>query len=147
MDADTIRRLITNQRAEHVPHAFRAGSAGMADFNALVPALRSLPSPKLARWLDLIDAIRATHRGCVPCTGKILAYSAIIADRGLPKRAARYRRLYHDLIQQAPVDRDYFAEVRASLRSEPEPPAAEAHRNFWRTVALSLPSQPGRGCP
>ena len=73
MTADTIRRLITNQKAEHSPHAFRAGGAGMANFNQRYPILRSLPMDELAEWLSLIDAMRATHGGCGACCRKILA--------------------------------------------------------------------------
>ena len=43
----TIRRLINNQKEEHSPHAFRAGGAGMADFNRLYPALRRLPAEEI----------------------------------------------------------------------------------------------------
>ena len=73
MTADTIRRLITNQKAEHSPHAFRAGGAGMANFNQRYPILRSLPMDELAEWLSLIDAMRATHGGGGACCCKILA--------------------------------------------------------------------------
>ena len=77
MTADTIRRLITNQKAEHSPHAFRAGGAGMANFNQRYPILRSLPMDELAEWLSLIDAMRATHGGCGACCCKILAYEIL----------------------------------------------------------------------
>ena len=77
MTADTIRRLITNQKAEHSPHAFRAGGAGMANFNQRYPILRSLPMDELAEWLSLMDAMRATHGGGGACCCKILAYEIL----------------------------------------------------------------------
>lgn len=97
MTADAIRRLIANQKAEHSPHAFRAGGAGMADFNLLAPVLRHLPVPELLGWLRLIDAMRATHGECVACGCKILAYEIFITCDRLPERSARYVERYDDL--------------------------------------------------
>ena len=142
MDADTLRRLITNQRAEHVPHAFRAGAAGMADFARLIPVLRALPATELAGWLDRIDSLRATHRACLPCTAKILAYSLIAARGRLRDRAAHHQTLYDNLMRSAPAGRDYLAEVRASLGGATDSPAAAAHRRFWRAVSLDLALRP-----
>ena len=62
-----IRKLIINQRDEHTPHSFRAGHAGMHDFNRLVQILRSLPVNEVWEWLDLIDRSDCAHIPCTPC--------------------------------------------------------------------------------
>ncbi len=134
----TIRRLINNQKAEHSPHAFRAGGAGMADFNRLYPALRRLPAEEMAGWMQAIDAMRTTHGECVACACKILAYQRLITRDQLPKTSARYAALYADLYRYDSTGRDYLAEVRASLRGEPDGPAADYHKRGWRQLALEL---------
>ena len=143
MTTDTIRRLINNQKAEYFPHAFRAGAAGMADFNQLYPMLRSLPTDELEEWLSLIDAMRATHGECVACGCKILVYEMLLARERLPACSARYAALYADLYGYDTTGRDYLAEVRASLRGEQEGPAAEHHKRGWRQLALELALEHG----
>jgi hypothetical protein len=138
MTADTIRRLITNQAAEHSPHAFRAGGAGMADFNRLYPELRCLPAEALPRWLSLIDAMRATHGECVACGCKIIAYEMLITHERLPRRSAHYAALYADLYGYDTTGRDFLVEVRAALRGDTAGPAAEHHKRGWRQLALEL---------
>jgi hypothetical protein len=134
----TIRRLINNQKAEHSPHAFRAGGAGMADFNRLYPALRRLPADEVAGWMQAIDAMRTTHGECVACACKILAYQRLITRDRLPKTSARYAALYADLYRFDSTGRDFWAEVRASLGGEPDDAAAEYHKRGWRQLALEL---------
>jgi hypothetical protein len=138
MTADTIRRLITNQKAEHSPHAFRAGGTGMADFNQLYPVLCRLPADELADWLNLIDAMRVTHGECVACACKILAYEMLITREHLPGRSAHYAALHADLYAYDTTGRDFLAEVRASLRGDPDGPAAEHHKRGWHQLALEL---------
>jgi hypothetical protein len=134
----TIRRLINNQKAEHSPHAFRAGGAGMADFNRLYPALRRLPAKEIAGWMQAIDAMRTTHGECVACACKILAYQRLITRDRLPKTSARYAALYADLYRYDSTGRDFLAEVRASLLGDPDGAAAEYHKRGWRQLALEL---------
>ena len=143
MTPDTIRRLIANQKAEHFPHAFRAGAAGMADFNQLFPVLSRLPAADLLEWLALIDAMRATHGECVACACKILAYEILLTRERLPASSARYAALYADLYQYETTGRDFLAEVRASLRGDPDGPAAEYHKRGWRQLALELALEHG----
>ena len=138
MTADTIRRLITNQKAEHSPHAFRAGGAGMANFNQRYPILRSLPMDELAEWLSLIDAMRATHGGGGACCCKILADEILFTREQLPALSARYAVLYADLYGYDTTGRDFLVEVRAALRGDTAGPAAEHHKRGWRQLALEL---------
>lgn len=134
----TIRRLINNQKAEHSPHAFRAGGAGMADFTRLYLVLRRLPAEEISGWMQAIDAMRTTHGECVACSCKILAYQGLITRDRLPERSEHYRALYADLFQFGTKGRDYLAEVRASLGGEPDGPAADYHKRGWRQLALEL---------
>lgn len=137
MTADNIRRLINNQKEEYSPHAFRAGGAAMAAFDELHPVLRELPGPALARWMRLIDKMRATHDGCLPCSSKILAYSILFTQDLLPELCERYTRLYYEQIRRntPPAGRDYMAEVLNSLNQGPESPAAQLHKRNWRMLA------------
>ena len=142
MNDEDIRRLIENQKAEHVPHAFRAGGAGMADFNALYPVLRRLSRTELRRWMGLIDQMRATHEGCLPCTAKILAYSVLFTRDRYPERCERYTRLYQELNRSCePGGRDFMAEVIDSLAQKPDSPAALAHKRNWRLLADEMARQ------
>jgi hypothetical protein len=135
-DPDTIRRLITNQKHEHTPHAFRAGSSGMKDFNRLVPVLRSLPPDELVKWLKLIDQVGHSHRGCQPCTCKVRAYLILITKDILPDLHAHHLSCYHSHIKRWPPhkNRNFLAEVMASYLHDIDHPNAEAHKAWWKWV-------------
>ena len=140
MKADDIRRLINNQKEEHVPHAFRAGGAAMHDFNRLYPVLRGLPGPQLARWMRLIEKMGKSHDRCLPCSSKILAYSVLFTHGLLPELCEKYTTRYYDQIRRTPppAGRDYMAEVLTSLNQGPESPAAQLHKRNWRMLAVNL---------
>ncbi len=146
-DPETIRRLINNQHHQHTPHAFRAGHAGMADFNRLVPVLRSLPAVELEEWMKLIDAMCSSHVGCLPCSSKILVYSYLITKDILQKRSAHYKRLYEQRIQRhtPPEGRNYLVEVINSLKQAPEGPEARAHKIQWLITLEDLLAHQQRG--
>jgi hypothetical protein len=135
-DADTIRRLITNQKEEHMPHAFRAGYGGMQDYNKLVPVLRSLPPEELSHWLDLMDEVYESHRLCQPCGCKVLAYQTLISKDLLPERHAAYLKSYQDHIWLSPpvMGRDFMAEVIDSLHHGKDHQNAKTHKAWWGTI-------------
>lgn len=135
-DPETIRRLITNQKEEHMPHAFRAGYGGMQDYNKLVPVLRSLPAEELSHWLDLMDEVYESHRQCQPCGCKVLAYLTLISKDLLPERHAGYLSQYQDHIRQCPPagGRDFMAEVIESLYQGKDHPHAEKHKTWWKCL-------------
>ena len=112
----------------------------MSDFNQLYPVLRSLPGPELARWMRLVDKMRATHAFCLPCSSKILAYSVLFTQDCLPELCEKYTRLYYEQIRRTtpPPGRDYMAEVLASLNQGPESPAAQHHKRNWRMLAVEF---------
>jgi hypothetical protein len=134
MTANDLLRLINNQKAEHSPHAFRAGGAGMADFNRIYRHIHARPAGEIANWMPHIDAMRRTHGACVACVSKILAYSILITRQSLPRICNDYTRHYRAL--QSSQDRDYFAEIRASLDGKSDSSAALHHKRNWHTVAL-----------
>lgn len=143
-DSETIRRLINNQKQEHANHAFRAGHDGMNSFNQLMPVLRSLAPDELEQWMDLIDKMGETHRSCLPCRCKVLAYSFLITKDILPERSAEYKRLYDQCITNnlPPEGRNYLAEVIHSLSQYSDTPAELAHKNFWKsTLAIFYNNQ------
>jgi hypothetical protein len=139
-----IRRLIVNQRDDHTPHAFRAGHAGMQDFNRLVPLLRRLPAEEISQWLDLIGDVAASHRHCPYCLGKIIAYSIIIT-KDLEPLAIRhagymkqYERLLADQLNEEP--RDFITEVIDSMCNGKEHPHRKLHAAHWHEIAEALRS-------
>jgi len=135
-DADTIRRLITNHREEHMAHAFRAGYGGMQDYNRLVPVLRKLPPEELSQWLDLMDEVYESHRSCQPCGCKVLSYLILISRDLLPERHAAYFSRYEDHIRRHPPadGRDFMTEVIDSLYHGKEHPNAKKHLAWWHSV-------------
>jgi hypothetical protein len=135
-DPDTIRRLITNQREEHMPHAFRAGYGGMQDYSRLVPVLRKMPPEELFQWLDLMDEVYESHRLCQPCGCKVLAYQILISEGRLPERHLDYLEQYRNIITRYPPaeGRDFMGEVIESLYQEKEHPNAKKHLAWWGSV-------------
>jgi hypothetical protein len=135
-DPETIRRLITNQKHEHMPHAFRAGYGGMRDFNRLVPVLRSMEPSDIGRWLDVIEEVYDTHRQCQPCGCKVLAYQILISEGLLPERHKGYLEQYSEIISRHPpaVDRDFMSEVIESLYHGKEHPNARKHLSWWGSL-------------
>lgn len=126
--------MIVTQTSEYTHRAFRAGHAGMADFNRLLPVLRTLPAVEDEQWMDLIDEMRETHDGCLPCSCKVLAYSFLITRDILPERSAQYRRLCDQAITLRPMPegRNYLAEVIWSLQDAPEGPEARIDKLGWQ---------------
>lgn len=146
-DPETIRRLITNQNQEHTPHAFRAGHAGMGDFNRLLPVLRALSAADLEPWMDLIDEMGETHRGCLPCSCKVLVYSFLITRDILQERSAEYKKSYDQRITRhtPPEGRNYLVEVINSLKQAPEGPEARAHKINWLVTLEDLLAHQQKG--
>ncbi len=142
VDRDWIRRSITNQREEHVPHAFRAGHSGMQDFNQLVPVLRQLPHGEVESWLDLIDQVASGHRECLPCLAKVTAYRLLITQGidALETRHEHYADLYAQILsKQAEGDqRDFMREVLDSMRSGKDHPHRNSYVSWWRGVAEKI---------
>ena len=139
-DPETIRRLITNQNEEYTAHAFRAGHAGMSDFNRLLPVLRALPATDLEPWMNLIDEMGKTHRDCLPCSCKVLVYSFLITRDILPERSTEYKRLYDQSIARwnPPEGRNYLIEVIRSLQEARESPEERAHKINWQMTLEDL---------
>lgn len=135
-ESDTIRRLITNQKEEHTPHAFRTGHGGMQDYNRLAPILRKLPPEELSEWLDLMDEVYESHRLCQPCGCKVLSYLILISKDLLPDRHATYFSRYEDHIRRWPPvgGRDFMSEVIESLYHGKEHSNAKAHKAWWHSV-------------
>lgn len=143
-DNDLIRRLITNQRDEHTPHAFRAGHAGMQDFNRLISIMRSLPVEEVHAWLDLIDDVAHSHRACVCCLGKITAYLVLMTKDIAPlaARHARYLAHYADVYanQDNGEPRDFMKEVLDSMQLGKEHPHRQLHAFRWHEIAEAIRS-------
>lgn len=139
---DLIRRLITNQRDEHAPHAFRAGHAGMQDFNRLVPILRSLPVTEIRNWLNLIDEVADSHQYCAYCLGKITAYLILITEgiESLVVRHTNYRNQYAHVLadQRQDENRDFIKEVLDSMYHGKEHPHRRLHAFRWHEIVEAI---------
>ena len=134
-----LRRLILNQKEEHTPHAFRGGATGMADFRRVAPALSVMTPGELEPWLDLIEEVAATHRGCLPCSAKLWAYLMVFSRDKLPDRHVSYLRRYRQHARLgADLGRNFLREVLESLQGNDDSPAAEAHRRSWRAYVIEL---------
>lgn len=147
-DPDAIRRLITNQKEEHMAHAFRAGYSGMQDYNRLVPVLRKLPPEELSQWLDLMDEVYESHRLCQPCGCKVLAYQILISKDRLTDRHEKYLSRYQAAIRSSLPHggRDFMAEVIESLGHGKDHSNAKAHLAWWHSVyETSLRADEERG--
>lgn len=139
---DLIRRLITNQRDEHTPHAFRAGHAGMQDFNILVPILRSRPAKEIRSWLGLIDEVADSHQYCTYCFGKITAYR-ILMTRGIEPLAiehTNYMEQYARLLaeQRDDEERDFIKEVIDSMYHGKEHPHRKLYAFHWHEMVETI---------
>lgn len=138
MDRDRVRRLITNQRHEHVPHAFRAGHSGMQDFNELVLLLKALPPAEMPRWLDLIDEVARSHGSCLPCLAKITAYRCLITQgiAALQTHHDRYLQLYAQILarQHEGDRRDFMREILDSMHSAQDHPHRGLYRAWWQKM-------------
>jgi hypothetical protein len=134
--------LITNQRYEHVPHAFRAGHSGMQDFNQLVPILRQMPAEELESWMELIDQVAQGHGECLPCFAKITAYRLLITQ-GIASQASRYEgyaSLYTQILakQGGEGGRDFMEEVLDSMHSAKDHAHREVYVSWWKGVAEKI---------
>ncbi len=142
VDREWIRRLITNQRDEHVPHAFRAGHSGMNDFNQLVPVLRQLFPSELESWLDLIDQVARSHRECLPCLAKITAYRLLITQgiESLTNRHEQYAHLYSQILskQDEGDQRDFMKEILDSMHSGKDHPHRNTYVSWWSGMAEKI---------
>jgi|GEM_PF-2056397 len=112
-----ILRLIRNSKRRHAPCALRRDRFGMEDYGRLGHLLRSVPITQLDRFLGEIDVVRNTHRTCLPCSLKFLAFCQVFSRDRLPRRHALYiaefRARYADHIGH----RDFIAEVQEAINA------------------------------
>ena len=138
LPASEIRRLISNQKEEHSPHAFRAGGAAMNDFRQLGKAFATMDAEELLPWLKKIEIMGKSHDYCLPCSAKIRAYLLIFSKDTLPYLHIRYVREYNKIIKNASnIQRDFLQEVIDSLHGNDNSPAAEAQRRSWRDWVIN----------
>jgi hypothetical protein len=137
---DDLRRLITNQKSEHSPHAFKSyGRSGVSDFIFLMPRLRSDSFPRidLEKALDLIDNVRETHRDCKSCSLKIIVFCELFTYRKHETRYAHYRSEY-DRMKKAEMEEHVITEgIGRDYRSEIANCAYRAlGEQLWRDLKL-----------
>ncbi len=120
----TILRLIHNSRQEHATCALARRRYGLHDYGRLGSLLPQVTLPRLSEYLAEIGEVRFTHRRCLPCTLKFLAFCQLYTGARLPEHHAAYRGEYQELLQRTDGTRDYLAEARSAIanaRRQPQP--------------------------
>lgn len=115
MDPEILRR-IRNSKREHTSCALRTGAYGLEDYGILSHLLKTVPNSQLPQYLDEIDLVRHTHKTCLPCSLKFLAFSRLFSDGRLPERCARYSAEFEKLLPAYPGNRDFMGEIRLAIK-------------------------------
>lgn len=129
-----ITRIIGNARFEHNVCVMARRQYGMGEFGRLFHLMLGVNNRKLEEFLDFIDEVRRSHRYCLPCSLKFLAFCRVFCEPQFPDRLASYEREYYDRIEQYGPGRDFMDEVREAIdkaRPEvaPKPPPNSRLRN------------------
>jgi hypothetical protein len=114
-----ILRLIRNSRMAYSICALGRGRYGMEDYGRLGHLLQRAARHCLEEYLKEIDAVRATHHRCPPCSLKFLAFCRIYSAGRLPERHRAYRNEFMERNKAWPNDRDFMAEVRQAIYNAP----------------------------
>jgi hypothetical protein len=129
-----ITRIIGNARFEHNVCVMARKQYGMGEFGRLFYLMLGVNNRKLEELLDFIDEVRRSHRYCLPCSLKFLAFCRVFCGIQLPDRQAAYEREYYDRLEQYGPGRDFMDEVweaidKARPVAAPKPPPNSRLRN------------------
>lgn len=94
------------------------GRYGMAEYGQLALALAAVDTDALTTHLDTIDEVRDTHRPCLPCSLKFVAFCMAFCRGRLPERFAAYAAEYEQLLKRYGsygIERDFHAEIAAAI--------------------------------
>lgn len=129
MDPEILRR-IRNSKREHGSCALRTGAYGLDDYGILGHLLKTVPNSQLPQYLDEIDLVRHTHKICLPCSLKFLAFCRSFSDGRLPERCARYSAEFEKLLPAYPGNRDFMDEIRRAIKTN-RPVLGPKSRTIW----------------
>jgi hypothetical protein len=134
-----IVRIIGNARFEHNVCLMARGQYGMGEFGRLFYLLADLSNERLQEYLDLIDEVRKSHRACLRCSIKFLAFCRFFCGIQLPVRLAGYETEYAEQVERFGPGRDFMGEVREAIdRAKPVRFAAPPPSSRLRNLALKV---------
>lgn len=131
---NNILRLIHNARKVHATCCLARGRYGLADYARLAHLLQEVNRDDLSHYLNEIDAVRASHSRCLPCSLKFLAFCVVYCRDQLPERRRAYLQRYETHLGPLRGTRDFIAEVRAVIRASKQPtPIFITNVRFFRS--------------
>lgn len=121
-----INRIIGNARFQHNVCLMARNQYGMGEFGRLFYLLSDIDAGRLEEVLDFVDEVRASHRLCLRCSLKFVAFCRFFCGTQLPRRLAAYEREYDEMLAQFGKGRDFMLEVREAIdKAKPvHPPMA-----------------------
>jgi hypothetical protein len=122
-----IARIIGNARFKHNVCLMARNQYGMEEFGRLFYLMLDLDDRRLEESLDFIDEVRESHRLCLRCSLKFVAFCMFFCGTQLPGRLAAYEREYDYLLGLFGPGRDFMEEVREAIDKArpviaPDPP-------------------------
>jgi len=89
--------------------------------------MTNLENRRLEEFLDFIDEVRESHRRCLRCSLKFVAFCRFFCGIQLPGRQDSYEREYDYLLEVFGPGRDFMSEVwegidKAKPVLAPDPP-------------------------
>ena len=134
-----IARIIGNARFEHNVCLMARNQYGMREFGRLFYLASDLDKRRLEEVLDFIDEVRDSHRLCLRCSLKFVAFCRFFCGIQLPRRLASYEDEYDRLLALFGPGRDFMSEVwdaidKAKPVATPKPPPNSRLRS--RSLAI-----------
>jgi hypothetical protein len=134
-----IARIIGNARFEHNVCLMARNQYGMREFGRLFYLTSDLDKRRLEEVLDFIDEVRDSHRLCLRCSLKFVAFCRFFCGIQLPRRLASYEDEYDRLLALFGPGRDFMSEVwdaidKAKPVATPKPPPNSRLRS--RSLAI-----------
>jgi hypothetical protein len=122
-----IARIIGNARFEHNVCLMARNQYGMGEFGRLFYLISDLDKRRLEEVLDFIDEVRDSHRLCLRCSLKFVAFCRFFCGIQLPRRLASYEDEYDRLLALFGPERDFMSEVWEAIDgarpvATPKPP-------------------------
>ncbi len=134
-----ITRIIGNSRREHNTCLMARNQYGMGEFGRLFYLISDLDNRRLEEVLDFIDEVRASHRQCLRCSLKFVAFCRFFCGFQLRRRLPSYEDEYDHLLELFGPGRDFMCEVREAIDkakpvATPNPPPNSRLRD--RSLAI-----------
>lgn len=123
-----IRRLIRNCDARHHTCVLARYHHGMEDMGKVGRLIRGASPLQLMRYLDILEDVVKSHRGCPLCQIKLVAFACCYCDGVRGDFLEFWRSRYQSCLKKVPAwaqKRNFLSEVREAIRSKN--PSAVVH--------------------